>query len=274
MVKMKKIVICSILLFCFLNAFSQQAVKLRPGDDYNIYLKTGKFFQIMNGNHPDNWSFRIDKSGNVYLDSASVYLGENRAIFWIDATNYFNYNAGGFNFVYGNSTIAFIDTARALALPEISDIPGLLANYGKFYVKASDGLPYYKNDAGTEYDLTASTSYVDSSQITWIVPDTVNTTGEEILGAWQAPFDITLYKCTSYTDANTVTFNFQVRVEGTPRSASTDSVLTATMVADAYETTTSFKNASISKGQWVKLIIYSAGDVEEFVCNLFYKKVH
>ena len=46
----------------------------------------------------------------------------------------------------------------AISLDELSAAPGVTSGYGKIYVKSSDSKLYFKDDSGTEFDLTAAAS--------------------------------------------------------------------------------------------------------------------
>ncbi len=77
------------------------------------------------------------------------------------------------NFLTGTTEVATIDNSGqlgvgttspnekitiegALSLDELAASPGTTSGYGKVFVKSSDSKLYFKNDSGTEFDLTAA----------------------------------------------------------------------------------------------------------------------
>lgn len=76
-----------------------------------------------------------------------------------DGGKYISYNGTNIH-INDNTTIE-----GALILDEIS-APSALAGYGKVYVKSSDNLLYFKDDSGTEYDLTTGGGVSNHSSLT------------------------------------------------------------------------------------------------------------
>jgi hypothetical protein len=79
------------------------------------------------------------------------------------------------NFLTGSTEVVTIDNAGqlgvgtsspnekitiegAISFDELASSPGTTSGYGKVFVKSSDSKLYFKNDSGTEFDLTAAAS--------------------------------------------------------------------------------------------------------------------
>ncbi len=56
-----------------------------------------------------------------------------------------------------------------ISLDELGAAPGATSGYGKVYVKSADSKLYFKNDAGTEFDLTAAASSGAPTDATYVV---------------------------------------------------------------------------------------------------------
>lgn len=77
-----------------------------------------------------------------------------------DADTSIAFDVDKISFETGGSTELEIDgdaltVGGALSLKEQATVPGHTTNFGKIYVKVSDSKLYFKNDSGTEYDLTS-----------------------------------------------------------------------------------------------------------------------
>lgn len=120
--------------------------------------------------------------------------------------------------------------------------------YGKFYFK-TDGKPYAKNDAGTESDLTTSSSETKHALIRFVKSDTDTATGTTISGDIEVPFTGTLTGIGAYNDTAGTTgsiMTIDVHIGGatimatnkitidvdekTSRTAATQPVLTTTAI--------------------------------------------
>lgn len=66
-------------------------------------------------------------------------------------------NANAINIVTSSATIAKFDGSGVLSLLETA-APAATANFGKLYVKSTDSNLYFKDDGGTEYQLTPPSS--------------------------------------------------------------------------------------------------------------------
>lgn len=132
-----------------------------PGNDTantysGIYLEFGGEKNVIIGNtiksHPTDGvtrSFiRDDSSGN------NTIIGNQALIDGDLGTGAYEGTATD-NVIIGNKGLTDNILDGYLALKEGS-APSALNGYGKLYVKSADGKLYYKDDGGTEYDLTAA----------------------------------------------------------------------------------------------------------------------
>lgn len=111
----------------------------------------------------------------------------------------------------------------------------------------------------------------DTMTISWGIMDTV-TVG--ILPGWKVPYDITIVDISSFTDANTTTFNIEERVMATPNTAGTDAISSDQVADNNNQVTTSFTNAVFSKDTWAVPTISATGDVATLSITMRYVKVY
>ncbi len=72
----------------------------------------------------------------------------------------------------------------SLSLDELASSPGTTSGYGKVFVKSSDSKLYFKNDSGTEFDLTAAATSGAPTDATYVVLSANGTlTAERVLAA-------------------------------------------------------------------------------------------
>ena len=103
----------------------------------------------------------------------------------------------------------------------------------------------------------------------WAVLDTV-VTGD--LPGWKVPFALTITDISSYTDANTTTFNIEERVEATPNTAGTDAIGSDLVADNNQQETQSFTNADFAADTWMVPTISATGDVAIFSITITYTK--
>lgn len=99
-----------------------------------------------------NWGIADDKiiEGDTYVEV--VDTGDGYIRFVEDGGAVGEFKNGNFCIGTTNS-ISKLTLEGALAIDEVT-APSATAGYGKVYVKATDSLLYFKDDGGTEYDLT------------------------------------------------------------------------------------------------------------------------
>ena len=119
----------------------------------------GTYIFRINGVNTSNY-FRLMTLGGATRIEQQSTDGTNTGGFMSSATGQALelYNASTSSLL--THTINGLALTKPLTMKEVSVAPGTPAtDYGTFYIKASDNKPYFKNDGGTEYDLTAGVTY-------------------------------------------------------------------------------------------------------------------
>lgn len=240
----------------------------------NIQIGSSYSYDISNGavtfdyNHIGSWSnlpFYIgtNNTSRIYIEAAgNVGIGTTTPYTKLSVISSNATNVNAFNFV---DTDVNTNRTTAATARDTSSINGWFSGSGSptFNIVDKGGQVLFKVDSSGVYGVK------DTLTQPWGIMDTV-TTG--ILPGWKVPFDITIVDISSFTDANTTTFNIEERALATPNSAGTDAMASDQVADNDNQVTTSFSNAVFSKDTWAVPTISATGDVAIFSISVRYVK--
>lgn len=110
---------------------------------------------------------------------------------------------------------------------------------------------------------------LDNRTITFSIIDTVK--AADLIRVKEFNYPITLDSVVTNTDVGTATFNFDHRVHTTPRTSGTQ-ILTASLVADAFESTSTFDDNTIPANRPIYLVMSGvSGGAKQLDVTIFYK---
>ncbi|MCB0383918.1 MAG: hypothetical protein KDD43_00895, partial [Bdellovibrionales bacterium] len=119
------------------------------------------------GDAPNLWVWNTNSGTDVdsgYALFAGKTASSNRTM-RLKMTHHAN-NLQELGIFDGTTQVAGITEDSALRLKETAVTPSDVSGWGNFFVKSSDSLPYFRDDSGTEYDLTTSTAGNSFAKIT------------------------------------------------------------------------------------------------------------
>jgi len=110
---------------------------------------------------------------------------------------------------------------------------------------------------------------LDNKSLSYSIIDTVK--AADLVRVHEFNFPVTLDSIVANTDVGTATFNFDHRVHTTPRTAGTQ-ILTASLVADAFESTSTFDDNTIPANRPIYMVMSAvSGGAKQLDVTIFYK---
>jgi len=207
-----------------------------------------------------DWSTEV---GYIADDTTGWNTTETKIAFILDDTTGWNTTETKLAYVLDDTT----NWQTAYGWGDWSTAVGYIADDTTGWNTTETKLAFVLDDTTT---WNALVSHVpDTLTWNWGIMDTV-VTGD--LPGWKVPFAITIVKVSTYTDANTTTFNLEERAAATPNTAGTDMFGTDMVAVNTSLDSTSFTNAGFAKDTWMVPNISATGDVAIWSVTVRYIK--